>query len=245
MSTITLEEYTCRTWPALETIPYDGWLLRFADGCTNRANAVYPLYRSTYDIERKIAFVEQEYTARGLVPTFKITDAVIPPALDSTLAAAGYVLHEPSFVMSTALTDTPPAPDSPAKLAADFHDSWLDAYFDFQPSRSSQRDAYCRILTSPTGQRAYGTVEADGRIVAVGLGSRSRDHVGIYNMATHPDYRGRGYAGAIVGALLAHAYAYGARSASLSVLQTNEVAQRVYRRHGFEVAYAYHYRKRV
>lgn len=243
MSAITmLEEYTCRTWPALETVPYDGWLLRFGNGCTNRSNAVYPLYRSTYEIDRKIGYVEQEYTARGLRPTFKMMDAATPPALDSALASAGYTIYEPSMTMTAPMARAPDAPTTPVILHEAFDEAWLDAYFEFQPSRIAQRATYIQLLTTTPGQRAYASVELDGRIVAVGLVSRSRDYAGIYNMATHPDFRGRGYAEAVVRTLLRYGYQHGARTGMLSVAGGNAVAQRVYARCGFVEAYRYWYR---
>lgn len=245
MSITTLEEYTCRTWPALETVAYDGWLLRFAAGCTRRANAVYPLYPSSYEIDRKIAYVEQEYTARGLPPIFKITDAVMPPALDSVLASAGYQRVENSLVMSAQLTpDLAAEPDggTVVTLCAVFDPAWLDAYLEMQPSRKDQRAAYITLLTSGMGQRIYASVIIEGRIAAVGLVSRSRDYAGIYNMATRPDDRGQGYAAAIVRALQRESYRRGARVALLSVAAANETAQRVYQRCGFTQSYRYCYR---
>jgi N-acetylglutamate synthase len=245
MSIITLEEYTCRTWPALETVPYDGWLMRFAEGCTNRANAVYPLYPSSFDIDRKIAHVEQEYSARGLRPTFKMTDAVLPPALDSVLASAGYDVIENSYVMSMPLTAdvTVTVPEGRSvSLTEAFDPVWLDAYLEIQPSRANQRAAFTALLNSNTGKRVYASIIVDGWIAAVGLASRSRDHTGIYNMATHPDYRGRGYAEAIVRTLQRDSYQRGARVAFLSVSAENETAQRVYRRCGFAQSYRYCYR---
>lgn len=245
MSITMLEEYTCRTWPALETVPYDGWLMRFASGCTNRANAVYPLYPSSYDLDRKIAHVEQEYSSRGLRPTFKMTDAVLPPALDSVLASAGYEIIENSYVMSMPLTsdvDTTAPEAVSVRLTEAFDAAWLDTFLEIQPSRAHQMDTYAALLNSNTGKRVYASIVLDGRIAAVGLSSRSRDHSGIYNMATHPDYRGRGYAETIVRVLQHDAYRRGARVAFLSVSAANETAQRVYRRCGFVQSYRYCYR---
>ncbi len=242
MTIVTLEEYTCRTWPALETIPYDGWLLRFAAGCTNRANSVYPLYRSTYDVDRKIAYCENEYAARGLKPTFKLTDASNPPALDKALESAGYAIFEPSLVMSAHLSAAPDAGPTDVTLSETFYDAWIDAYFEAQPSRIHQRDTYKQLLSATPGQRCFASVVVDGRIAAVGLTSRSREVAGIYNMATHPDFRGRGYAEAVVRALQRHAVQHGAHTVILSVSGGNSVAQRVYARCGFSESYRYRYR---
>jgi ribosomal protein S18 acetylase RimI-like enzyme len=127
-------------------------------------------------------------------------------------------------------------------LTETFDPSWLDTYLEIQPSRASQRAAYQALLTSNTGKRVYASIVIDGRTAAVGLSSRSRDHAGIYNMATHPGDRGRGYAEAIVRALQHDAYQRGARVAFLSVSAGNETAQRVYRRCGFVQSYRYCYR---
>ncbi len=60
----TIEELTLNAWPALQTVLYDGWLLRFADGYTRRANSVNPIYPSAVPLADKIAACERAYAAR-------------------------------------------------------------------------------------------------------------------------------------------------------------------------------------
>ena len=68
------------------------------------------------------------------------------------------------------------------------------------------------------------------------------DLVGIYDVFTRPDCRGRGFARALCEQLIGSARADGARIGYLQVDSDNLPARAVYRRLGFRDAYAYHYR---
>ena len=46
-----IEELSLNAWPALQTVLYDGWVLRFADGYTRDNTPALHLYR-------KLAFQE-------------------------------------------------------------------------------------------------------------------------------------------------------------------------------------------
>ena len=82
-----IEELSLNAWPSLQTMSYDGWILRFADGYTKRANSVNPLYVSNLDLEEKIRFGESVYRARGLPVVYKMTSGVCPDHLDEILEA--------------------------------------------------------------------------------------------------------------------------------------------------------------
>lgn len=51
-----IEEISLNAWPALQTIHYDGWILRFAYGVTKRSNSVSLIYESTLNVDAKIDF---------------------------------------------------------------------------------------------------------------------------------------------------------------------------------------------
>ncbi len=242
MDAKTLEEYTCRTWPALETIELDGWLLRFANGVTGRANAVYPLYPAKRDILEKIKHVEQHYRSRGIKPAFKLVESLpLHRTLDSILKQHGYTFYNDSRVMAVALGEDIPRPKHQVTLES-FNDAWMTDYGRIYPERGTQTPTYRELLMSPIGQRIYASVWADGQRVAVGVLSSSRAYAGIYCMATHPDYRGRGMATSIVQAMMDYAKNHGVQRVFLQVAGDNAAAQMVYGNCGFEVMYRYWYR---
>ncbi len=85
-----LEELSMNAWPALQTLFYDGWILRFANGYTRRANSIQPLYFSTQNIDEKIRTCEEFYRNRNLRAAFKMTASVYPQDLDEILDQKGY-----------------------------------------------------------------------------------------------------------------------------------------------------------
>jgi len=91
------EELSINAHPALQTQVYDGWVLRFANGYTGRANSVYPLYPSSLDLHEKITECERRYFAQELPAIFKLTDADMD--IDKVLEEMGYIVDRPTYVM--------------------------------------------------------------------------------------------------------------------------------------------------
>ena len=76
---------------------------------------------------------------------------------------------------------------------------------------------------------------ADGSICAYGGMMVAVDEGQITNIATHPDYRRRGYAKAVVEALIKYAKNNGLDSISLEVRESNAAAIELYTKLGFKV----------
>jgi len=72
--------------------------------------------------------------------------------------------------------------------------------------------------------------EVGGEQVATGLGLHLADHVGVFNIATPPEHRRRGYGAAITSRIVGDALAAGARGAWL---QSSAEGHSVYERLGF------------
>jgi hypothetical protein len=101
---VSLEEAALNGLPALRTQYYDGWILRFADGYSRRANSVTPLYHSTMPLERKLAHCESIFEAAALPCIFKMTNASQPQDLDRHLKLAGFE-RDADTVVQTRMID--------------------------------------------------------------------------------------------------------------------------------------------
>jgi predicted GNAT family acetyltransferase len=105
------------------------------------------------------------------------------------------------------------------------------------------------VVTAEVERMSHATLPArylvlyeEAQPVACGSVVIDAECAGVFNMVTATERRGRGYATAIVQALLAHAVAAGARLAYLQVDAANAPARHIYERFGFRDRYAYWYR---
>ena len=94
---------------------------------------------------------------------------------------------------------------------------------------------YAREVAALDGLDYY-LVCADGIDVATATGFTVGDGTAIYSVATHPDYRGRGYGSAVTTQAVRGGFAAGA---SFAALQSSALGESVYRRLGFSTVETY------
>jgi GNAT superfamily N-acetyltransferase len=244
---LQLELLTLATSPAVHEELHDGWVLRASGTDTRRANSVTQLEPGALSLAQKIAYCEEWYFRHEQVPTFRLTSALSPPALDRLLEEREYDIVTPSHVMTTRLAPpaTSPVPEPSAAnirkrtLAEGIGD--LHALKGSDAALAARDIARQQAWSEPECNLAW--FEAD-EPVACGMARVSGTWAGVFNMRTAPAWRGRGLGGRLVQALLQWAAGQGATQAFLQVEQGNAPALALYRRHGFSVRYDYHYRVR-
>jgi len=100
-------------------------------------------------------------------------------------------------------------------------------------------EMFLQLMTPPLlaapGVRCY-VGEVDGRPVTTGLGVTLGSRVGIFNIATLPEHRRRGYAAAITARAVKDGLDAGA---TWSFLQSSELGYKVYERLGFRTMEAW------
>jgi len=233
-----LERILLRARPSLVTVEYDGWILRFANGYTKRANSVNPHFGSSLPASEKIERCEALYRERGLPTTFRLTPFSEPAGLDRALERAGYAFLDRSLVM-TADLDRLLDPDAVLHVSGD---AWFAAFDRLQPLDPAERRTHRRIVEAARADRCYAIVRRDAEPIACGLGVLVEDTICLFDLHTAEAERRRGHGTAIVGSILRWAHRRGARTVALQVHSENEPAHRLYRSYGFAVAYRYWYR---
>jgi GNAT superfamily N-acetyltransferase len=234
------EELSLNSFPALQTQLYDGWILRYANGFGNRAHSVSPLYPSTLDLLDKIRECENRYAQNGNKIGFKLTGAA-DPKIDRTLDGMGYVITNPTYVMSMPITDHPQSPDCSLSDRPD--DGWFNTYFATHNYTSELHKSTVKQIAINTILPAkYATLTKNNRPVAYGSLVVERGYMALLNLVVDETHRGRGFGWELSQSLLSAAKATGAHTAYLQVMQNNAPAVNLYAKLGYKTIYTYHYR---
>lgn len=237
-----IEEHSLNALPALRTVYYDGWILRFADGYTRRANSVNPLYSGTLDTHEKIAYCERLYHNRNQRVVFKLTNAVQPSNLDDVLSKHGYAYEAPTGVHTLSLDNLPQPQLANVIIHDEPTEDWLTAFCDLNAVATRYALTLERMLSGILPRAGYMALYEGDAMVAVGLGVVDSGYIGLYDIVTDTGLRGRGLGTDLVLNLLHWGKQHGAKHAYLQVNLENAPALRLYDKLGFKEAYRYWYR---
>jgi N-acetylglutamate synthase len=237
-----IEEISMNAWPALQTMHYDGWILRFANGVTKRLNSVNPIYGSKIDVDEKIEYCENLYQLQNLPPCFRITEIVRPSGLDQKLEAHGYEHIFDVAVQLVNINGLKIAPDRNIQIAEKMDETWLDDYIRMNEVNPANKPVLKKIIEQIIVTRGLFTLHKNGMPVGCGLGVVENRHIGLFDIVIDKDYRNQGLGQILIESILAWGRNKGAEYGYLQVLVDNDPAVRLYTKVGFKEEYRYWYR---
>lgn len=234
--------------PALDYVLYDGWLMQFSDGYTDRANSIYVLEKGELDLNDKIAYCEGEYARRGLPCNFKITPKNID--MDIILSKRDYNIVTPTYIMSMSLESSKSTKelDYPANYVFEvgpLDSSWEECSAKLESVEYEKMQIAKRIHSKIKGEVFGAKVSVDGRDIACAMGVADGIYLGLYNVFVFEEYRRKGLAEKLINDIFAKAYEFGARKAYLQVVRENKRAIALYSKMVFCTNYTYWYRKKM
>ena len=238
-----LEELSLNAWPAPQTVYDDGWVLRFGEGYTRRANSVNPLYTPFSRLDDHIRRCERWYRARNQDVVFKMTPLALPKELDKVLMRYGYKEEAITSVQTVDLSQIA-APDGKQNivLTRELSDEWLDLFCGLRGIEARYMGIMRRIISRITPASAFGVLYVDETPAAVGLAVAERGYVGLFDITTHPEMRNRGLGEQLILHLLQWGKTNGATHSYLQVKTNNPPALRLYEKLGYAELYQYWYR---
>jgi len=240
----SLEEISLNAWPAIESLRYDGWLLRFSGGYTRRANSVQCFDPGAKLLDEKIQFCENAYRQRRLRVVFKMTDMSQPAGLDEALSQRGYQKEAATSVQTNGIAGFSEKPSKRVHAWPRAEPQWLDAYAQLNGVAQEHRPTFAAIVMAIAQPMCCAMAMEGDAPVACGLAVVEGPWVGLFDIVTRQDRRRQGLAGEVIGHLLTWARQAGADKAYLQVMLNNPPALSLYKKLGFAEAYQYWYRVR-
>jgi N-acetylglutamate synthase len=233
-----IERVSLYTWPGKVMRSHAGWTLRFADGFGHRPNSVAPLAFDG-DLEQAITRIETAYRQHNLKPMFQITPLCQPADLPDALRRRGYRAEGHSLVYIAKTIDV--------IMACEVQDVRGDAQADFErlvlsgsrsPADGRERLDILERIRLPQYRL---TAMQDGAGRACGHACATKGLVAINLVRTQPEYRRRGLARRVLGALARWAATQHCAALYLCVEEDNAPARTLYEHVGFKTVYGYHY----
>lgn len=240
-----LEELAANAWPGLRSVLVDGWILRFADGYSRRANSVLPLAEGTTSLPSRIARCEALAELEGAEPTFKLFPEARPEGLDAELERRGYAKQACTSVMT--LDAIPERRSSlPAGIrpvaSRSLTERWFSVYAENGALNARKAAAARAIMEHIVPDRCFLLLEDETGPAACALAVIEDGWAGIFDVVVRKDLRRRGLGRALMEHTLAEAATRGARRSYLQVMDENRPAINLYLSMGYRVAYPYWYR---
>ncbi|MEW6640182.1 MAG: GNAT family N-acetyltransferase [Pseudomonadota bacterium] len=237
-------EHAClNAWPALSTVLHDGWLVRFADGLTRRANSANPLHAGARMDGATIQFFENLFRAQDL-PLIVRVPSMLDPTVDRHLAELGYIAEGESRTLYAEMAAMVVQPDAAARLLTEPDDDWFDEIHDLQGRTPAQSEIYEDIIGSIALPAGFATLHEGGEVVAMAFGAIDGDMLCCESVITAAGRRGNGYGRRLMAALLHWAASQGAERACLQVEAHNTAGAALYRSLGMHTElHRYHYRR--
>jgi ribosomal protein S18 acetylase RimI-like enzyme len=231
------EERIVNAWPAPSTLMVEGWVVRFANGYSGRANSASPLKPGATLSGDALALIEQLYVEAGLPPCIRLTP-LTANGLARRLAARGYRLRDRAIGMVATLGDGLSLPPGP-HIEPFATPRWIEAVSALQVAGKRDPDKLAAIVGGIRMPAAFATVEMGGAPIALGMSVAERGMAEIGSIIVAETRRGSGHGRALVQGLMAWARSLGCHSAYLQVESGNVPAIRLYASLGFRPVYAY------
>jgi N-acetylglutamate synthase len=236
-------EHAClNAWPALSQVLHDGWVVRFADGLTRRANSANPLHAGADMSGATVQFFENLFRTQDLPLIIRVPSLL--PAIDRSLEQMGFAAEGESRVLYGDIGAVRAEPDAAAEIRGDADDAWLDAVNAMQKRTPEQSAIYEAIIASIALPAGFAALRDAGQVVALAYGVIDRDVLVCESVVTDAGHRGKGFGRRLMSAMLHWARLNGAVGACLQVEAGNAAGAALYRGLGLSTElHRYHYRR--
>ncbi|MHB9293123.1 GNAT family N-acetyltransferase [Hollandina sp. SP2] len=239
----TIEELSMNAWPSIQTVVYDGWIIRLANGYTKRANSINPIYPSKINLEEKIQYCKKLYAKYNLPTVYKLVECDEHKIIDRELETLKYEIVDITSVQICGDIKILERNYSGINIDVDFNKKWINGFIECNNIKIGCIDTLKTMLKNITGNKIVIYKELNNEIVGCGYGVIENEYVGLFDIVVKENKRGNGYGKEIVESILSEAGKVGIKKSYLQVVNNNEIAKNLYKKIGYREKYKYWYRK--
>ena len=241
---VRLEDAALNAWPAPRQMIYDGWLLRFAQGYTKRANSINIRFESQLPFKEKIRVCEAIYASENLPLIFRLPDPFASPELKLALADAGYQIFDPTFVLGREIARCGAFPKEIKMNDMDI-EGWIELRAKLTGTPLEHWIVHREILEVILPKKTLMGMVVNDQPVACGMGVLEGNLLGYFSIYVGERFRRCGYGKMMMWGLTNWGVDRGGRFGYLQVEGDNQPAITLYEKMGFETCYKYLYSKKL
>ncbi|KIZ42877.1 GCN5 family acetyltransferase [Rhodopseudomonas palustris] len=238
-----VEEICLNAWPALRCVVHGGWLARFGEGVSRRANSVNPLRGDATSIAAELPFFTQLYHAQN-EPLIVRVPALLDPQIAGELEQLGFAAEGESCTLYGDLAGRSQAADAAVTIETAAGADWRAAMSRLQNHAPAQAAIYGRVIDAIALPAGFVALRRDGEIVATAYGAIQDRLLCCESVVVSERHRGAGLGARMMLALFAWAATRGAEAACLQVTADNAAGRALYRSLKLDTElHRYHYRR--
>jgi ribosomal protein S18 acetylase RimI-like enzyme len=240
----TIEELSMDAWPSIQTLLYDGWVIRMANGYSNRSNSINPIYPSKIKLEDKMEYCDKIFSRYNLPTTYKIIECDEHKTIDKELEQRKYKIINTTSLQICSDFEVLQNNYDGITVNDFFNTPWINSVVEFNTIKQEHITTFKTILSNIVGEKIVVHKEAKNEIVGCGHGVIGNNYVGIFDIVVKENQRGKGYGKEIIKTILSEAGKKGIKNAYLQVMMNNALARELYKKLGYKEIYKYWYRKK-
>ena len=238
------EELSMNALPSLQTVLYNGWVIRITNGYRSQTNSVHPIYSFNGNLVEKINYCENFFKRNELPVIFKIVECEEQYQIDKQLEELNYKKAELTSVQIC--DEIQPISNKWENIVTEenFSENWNNCfYFCKNIKEKGVIETIENIQKNIRHEKICVYKMENGNIIGCGYGVIENGYVGLFDIVVKEEHRGKGYGREIVETILSKANKKGIKKAYLQVMLNNPIAINLYKKLGFIEIYKYWYRK--
>lgn len=234
--------------PSLEIVNDGGWVWRFANGFTRRANSLQALdHEDDADFENRLAEHWQRSQQKNIEPVFRVTP-LTPPRVVEFLLGEGFEQQGNTQVMvrGEVVKNEKVLQSDLQDLAIVAHrvtdPHWQKKILALENIREKDAGTFVQMLGKlPQTAVGLSLVQGDGEAIGAAYASCNNEMGSVFALEIIPAQRGKGFGRVLMNSLHVWLRENGANQVALQVVVDNRAALGLYRSLGYEEKYRYNY----